>query len=343
MSTVLLRRDVIQRRANFVENLLDLEDNPKRFAICSRLLSVSRGKLYYWYRKVFDDKFHPMRHGGWRNGTFHPDEFQDIHDIVVDYFEAHPLADLSDITKHVSNETGRVVSYPCMSRFLFNHMNWSWKIPTRFQIYKYDVDNIERYFSYLEWVQSQDWTKLKFLDESHFVPKDLGHRKVCGMKNQRVYTREETLNDAHSSVTIITSLDPDQPVFFDYREQSNTQYNFLDFILLAIAQGVLEDGDTLVLDNASLHHGADISLSIDDIKDIYGISVVYLPVYSPELNPCELVFAQIKKFIRKVQTIRSVVDKVCEAIASVTLEHMFSYYRHCVLPKQILPEIYKSQ
>ena len=70
------------------------------------------------------------------------------------------------------------------------------------------------------------------------------------------------------------------------------------------------------------------------------MATIRLPAYSPELNPCELVFAQIKKYIRKVVSIRTILDKVCEAIASVTVEHLFSYYRHCVLPKQILPELY---
>jgi hypothetical protein len=339
MSNILSRKDVIERRAAFVDNLLDLEGNRGRFRVVSKSHFVSRGKLYYWHTKCFDQTFHPLYHGGWRNGTFNPDEVASVIDWVIKFFEDNPLVSLSDVTEHVSREFGRKVSYQCMSRFL-QSMNWSWKIPTRFQIHKYNIANIERYFTYVEWIQNQEWSKLKFLDESHFVPKDLGHRKVCGMKNQRVYTREETLRDAHSSVTIITSLDPNIPVYFDYREQSNTQHNFLDFILVAIAENILVDGDFLILDNASLHHGADIVLSLMDITHLYGVEFVYLPAYSPELNPCELVFAQIKKYLRKVVSIRTVLDKVCEAVAYVTVEHMFSYYRHCVLPKQILPELY---
>jgi len=50
----------------------------------------------------------------------------------------------------------------------------------------------------------------------------------------------------------------------------------------------------LILDNAS-HHPKD---RIYDIADEHGFAVMFLPKYSPDLNPIELYWANIKNWLR---------------------------------------------
>jgi len=69
-----------------------------------------------------------------------------------------------------------------------------------------------------------------------------------------VFIKEKTLYDAHVSLMILTSL-TGQPITFDYREQSTTQWNFSDFILSCCLSGALTAGDFLVVDNAAVHNG----------------------------------------------------------------------------------------
>ncbi len=65
-----------------------------------------------------------------------------------------------------------------------------------------------RYLCFLEVVQTlQDKSKLKYLDEAHFVSRFLNNGKVWGLKPRRVYTRDNALRDPSASITIITSLD----------------------------------------------------------------------------------------------------------------------------------------
>jgi hypothetical protein len=82
---------------------------------------------------------------------------------------------------------------------------------------------------------------LKFVDESHIVPRKLGNRKVLGLVNKRVYTKDSTLQQASASIFLITILEGyrGRPFFFDYREESNTQWDFLDLVLKACKEGVL--------------------------------------------------------------------------------------------------------
>lgn len=57
---------------------------------------------------------------------------------------------------------------------------------------------------------------------------------------------------------------------------------------------VLETGSVLVLDNARIHHGGQIAQIVQDA----GCSLLYLPPYSPDFSPIELVWSWIKNQVR---------------------------------------------
>lgn len=50
----------------------------------------------------------------------------------------------------------------------------------------------------------------------------------------------------------------------------------------------------LILDNASFHR----KCAIYDIADYYGFNVIFLPPYSPDLNPIEIFWANVKRRLR---------------------------------------------
>lgn len=58
---------------------------------------------------------------------------------------------------------------------------------------------------------------------------------------------------------------------------------------------VLKPGDIVVMDNLSSHKVAGVREAIEGV----GATLVYLPPYSPDLNPIEQVFSKIKHEIRK--------------------------------------------
>lgn len=57
---------------------------------------------------------------------------------------------------------------------------------------------------------------------------------------------------------------------------------------------VLEPGSVLVLDNASIHRGG----VIRELVEKAGCSLLYLPPYSPDLNPIEPAWSWIKHRVR---------------------------------------------
>jgi transposase len=59
---------------------------------------------------------------------------------------------------------------------------------------------------------------------------------------------------------------------------------------------VLRPGDVVVMDNLSSHKGAQVQLLIEQAA----AHVRYLPPYSPDLNPIELVFSKMKQMLRSL-------------------------------------------
>lgn len=58
---------------------------------------------------------------------------------------------------------------------------------------------------------------------------------------------------------------------------------------------LLKAGDVVIMDNASVHKQDDIR----NLIEATGAKLLYLPPYSPELNPIELAWNKIKHFLRK--------------------------------------------
>jgi transposase len=58
----------------------------------------------------------------------------------------------------------------------------------------------------------------------------------------------------------------------------------------------LKPGDVVILDNLGSHKGKAVRKAIRDV----GARLVFLPKYSPDLNPIEQVFAKFKTLLRKV-------------------------------------------
>ena len=89
----------------------------------------------------------------------------------------------------------------------------------------------------------------------------------------------------------------------------------------------LRPGDVVVMDNLSSHKGEDIRRLIEAA----GAELRFLPPYSPDLNPIEMVFSKIKQKLRTLacrtqavlwRSMQSVLDTITPADAS-------NCFRHC--------------
>eukprot|EP00732_Lithocolla_globosa_P002790 Lithocolla_globosa_v1_NODE_1954_length_2242_cov_6.186100.p1 type:complete len:326 gc:universal NODE_1954_length_2242_cov_6.186100:1055-2032(+) len=83
-------------------------------------------------------------------------------------------------------------------------------------------------------------------------------------------------------------------------EGTNNALTFMQFIdeeILPILQPYPLPNSIVVLDNAAIHHVAIIAEMIES----YGAFLIFLPPYSPILNPIEEIFALVKKWLQRNQ------------------------------------------
>jgi transposase len=89
----------------------------------------------------------------------------------------------------------------------------------------------------------------------------------------------------------------------------------------------LSSGDVVVLDNLAAHKVA----GIREMIQAAGASLLYLPPYSPDLNPIEQVFAKLKALLRKAagRTKEALWTTIGELLDSFPAEECQNYLSNC--------------
>lgn len=89
----------------------------------------------------------------------------------------------------------------------------------------------------------------------------------------------------------------------------------------------LRAGQVVVMDNLSAHKGEEVRELVEE----RGCEVLFLPPYSPDLNPIEEAFAKIKGLLRKAQarTKEALIEALGEAISAVTAQDAWGFLEHC--------------
>ena len=89
----------------------------------------------------------------------------------------------------------------------------------------------------------------------------------------------------------------------------------------------LRPGDAVVLDNLSSHKTA----RVRGLVEAAGAELVFLPPYSPDLNPIEMVFAKIKHLLRSLacRTREALWGAMQGVLDQVTAGDAANCFRHC--------------
>ena len=89
----------------------------------------------------------------------------------------------------------------------------------------------------------------------------------------------------------------------------------------------LRPGDCVVMDNLSPHK-SDPTLAL--IAQA-GAQVLFLPAYSPDLNPIEMMWSKVKHWLRSVEarTPAELIRAIGQASARVTPQDALNWFAHC--------------
>ena len=100
---------------------------------------------------------------------------------------------------------------------------------------------------------------------------------------------------------------------------------FLAYIENVLAP-TLRPGDIVLMDNLQSHKRR----AVRDTLRRSGAKLLFLPKYSPDLNPIEQVFAKLKHLLRKAaaRTQQAVSDTIAEILDSLTAKECANYFRN---------------
>ncbi len=89
----------------------------------------------------------------------------------------------------------------------------------------------------------------------------------------------------------------------------------------------LEAGQVVVLDGLGAHR----TERVGELVEARGADLVFLPSYSPDLNPIEEAFSKIKNLVRKAgaRTREALNEAISEAMSAITLEDVAGWFSHC--------------
>lgn len=151
--------------------------------------------------------------------------------------------------------------------------------------------NEEKRCRYLESIKDIDKDKLVYIDESGIemnICKDRGWGKkgeiLNGKKSGKYYERTNIIAGLVNNKSIA-------PLVFNGSCNTILFENWVEQFLIK----ELKPGQTVIMDNASFHKSAKTKELIESV----GCKLIYLPPYSPDLNPIEKFWANMKRWIKQ--------------------------------------------
>ena len=85
------------------------------------------------------------------------------------------------------------------------------------------------------------------------------------------------------------------------------------------------------MDNAAIHHNR-VGDALGEWLDDIGCSLVYLPTYSPEMNPAEYVFNKLKTILKRFEFRELLRDNlhvaVHEVLKEATTDDMREFFKY---------------
>ena len=168
---------------------------------------------------------------------------------------------------------------------------------------------------------------LVFLDESG-VNTDLTRLYGRALSSQRAVDHAP-LNTPRTT-TVLSSIRLDGEKAFTTYQGGTTGERFVQYLEETLLP-TLRPGDIVVMDNMRSHHVK----AVREILEAKGMKVLYLPPYSPDLNPIEKMWPKMKAILRKwkIRCLEQLPDAIERALACVSqldCLHWFLASNYCL-------------
>lgn len=162
-----------------------------------------------------------------------------------------------------------------------------------------------------------------FIDETGV---NLSLTRLYGRAQRRQRARGAVPKNYGESVTLIGAIDENGLVAaLTFRGATDTAA--MKVFITEILLPELKPGDCVVWDNLAVHK----TRVVRELFREAGVELLFLPPYSPDLNPIELCWSKLKTYLRSVgaRTYEALSEAISAAIKLITATDAQNWMRHC--------------
>jgi transposase len=174
------------------------------------------------------------------------------------------------------------------------------------------------------WLASRfDARRLVFVDESGFNT-SMRRLRARAPKGKRAYGKVP--RNRGKNTTLIAAITLEGAMGAPMTVEGATDTQAFEAYVEHFLVPTLEKGQVVVLDGLGAHRPS----RIRELIEARGADLVFLPSYSPELNPIEEAFSKIKHLVRKegARVREALVEAIGRALAAVTAEDAAGWFAH---------------
>ncbi|XGV87525.1 MAG: IS630 family transposase [Limnothrix sp. BL-A-16] len=214
-------------------------------------------------------------------------------EAILEIVETNPDFTLREYCEAVQEKLGVSSNTSMMDRFLKQHdISLKKKTYRSEKVITAEVQ-AER-VSYWQRILKVEAEKLVFIDESGFWV-GMNRPMARAKKGMKAYETQKPYYG--KKMTVISAIRRSGVVTIKGLKGSMKKEDFLEFVKVNLAPQ-LKAGDVVIMDNLNSHHRPEVKEMIEAV----GATVEYLPVYSPDFNPIEMMWSQLKIFLWKFRT-----------------------------------------
>lgn len=182
-------------------------------------------------------------------------------------------------------------------------------------------ENRKRREEFVEVIGGIDPERLIFLDESGVTT---SMTRLYGRCREGRRIHEATPGGHWKIMTILGAISTRGMIATMTIEEATDRDIFLAYLDEVLCPA-LRIGDVVVMDNLSSHKVKGVRERIEAA----GASLLYLPPYSPDLNPIEKAWAKLKQMLRSAQarTKEELDQAIAELLPSITAENATAWFR----------------
>jgi len=142
-------------------------------------------------------------------------------------------------------------------------------------------------------------------------------------QGKRVYDKRPTNPGTRINTVAVLS---EEGIKAQYNYTGSLNADFFITYLNTFVLPILTNGQTLILDNHPVHRAK----SVQSFLKQNGIKFLYLPPYSPDLNPIEEAFSKFKQYIKKqkARTVDALLNVIKDALNTITRNDAIGYFNH---------------